>query len=251
VPGFEIGVEPDRRPTVIYLHGGGFIIGSAFGHRPLIGALAAAGGETILAPEFRLAPEHPFPAAVEDTDRAFEWMLERGTPAERVVFAGDSAGCALAMSVVLTRREKGLPLPGGLLFFCPGLDFSGSTLERMATEDEEVALMLKHLKAHADAYLGGHSIDDPIVSSLRADLTGLPPILIQAATGDPQREDAHILNERARAAGVDSQLELYPVETHAFQTFWSFLPEAMQAVERGGEFVRGVASGEVAAARTG
>jgi acetyl esterase/lipase len=168
---------------------------------------------------------------------------------ERIVIAGDSMGSALAMSVMLRRREKGLALPGGLVFFCPGFDFSGHSLRRLADEDPDVAQMIEQMRVFADAYLGDHPADDPVVNCLRADLTGMPPMLIQAATGDPQREDAHILNEKARAAGVDSRLELYPVDTHAFQTFWSFLPEAMEAVERGGEFAHAVAAGKLVASR--
>ena len=243
VTAFELTAKRGEPPAVLYLHGGGYIMGSAFGFKPLIGALAVASQTTVLAPEYRLAPEHPFPAGLDDATRAYRWMLERGTPSERIVVAGDSAGAGLAMSLLIHLKQEGVELPGGALLFCPFVDLTGSTLRLQ--EAEAAAFMLDQAMTFVGRYLGDHPIDDPVVSPLSADLSGLPPMLIQAATGDPQREDAHQLTERARAAGVDAHLELYAVETHAFQTFWSFLPEAMEALERGGEFTRAVAAGDV------
>ena len=243
VASFQLSPKPGTPPTILYLHGGAYIMGSAFGQKPLIGALAVASDATVLAPEYRLAPEHPFPAGLDDATNAYRWMLERGTPAERVVIAGDSAGAGLAMSLLIRLRRDGDELPGGALLFCPFLDLTGSTLRIQAAEGDEAAVMLEHALAFVASYLGDHPIDDPVVSPLTADLAGLPPLLIQAATGDPQREDARQLTERARAAGVDARLELYSVDTHAFQTFWTFLPEAMEALEQGGEFARAVSAG--------
>ena len=242
VTAFELAAKRGEAATVLYLHGGGYIMGSAFGYRPLIGALAMASRSTVLAPDYRLAPEHPFPAGLDDATRAYRWMLERGTPPERVVLAGDSAGAGLAMSLLIHLKREGLELPGGALLFCPFVDLSGSTLR--VQDAEAAAFMLDQAMTYVASYLGDHPLDDPVVSPLSADLSGLPPLLIQAATGDPQREDAHQLTQRARSHGVDAHLELYSVETHAFQTFWSFLPEAMEAIERGGEFTRAVVAGD-------
>ncbi len=242
VPSFELTTDPDALPTLLYLHGGGHVMGSAFGHKPLMGALAVAAGSRILAPEFRLAPEHPFPADLEDARRAYQWMLETGTPAERVVVAGDSAGCGLAMSLLLSLKQQNLPLPGGALLFCPWVDLNSTVLSSLATTDEQVAMLLEQVRGYVGAYLGGHPPDDPVISPLTADLAGLPPMLIQAATGDPQREDAHRLAEHARSHGVEARLELYPVDTHGFQTFWSFLPEAMEGLAQAGRFVREIAA---------
>ena len=146
------------------------------------------------------------------------------------------------MSLLLSLKQQGVPLPGGALLFCPWVDLSGSVLASLAATDEQVAILLEQIRSYVDAYLDGHPLDDPVVSPLTADLAGLPPMLIQAATGDPQREEAHRLAERARAHGVDAQLELYPVDTHAFQTFWSFLPEAMEGLAQAGRFVREIAT---------
>jgi epsilon-lactone hydrolase len=237
-------VPPAEGPgQILYLHGGGHVMGSAFGYRPLIAALALAAGAGAIAPEYRLAPEHPFPAALDDSDRAYEWVIAGGTPPEQVVLAGDSSGAGLVMSLLIRLRDQGRPLPGGALLFCPWLDLTGSTLRALAEVSEEVLLLRQQSASLAASYLAEHPIDDPLVSPLTADLSGLPPLLVQAATGDTQREDAHQVTQRARAHGVDARLELYPAETHAFQMFWSFLPEAKEGLERGGEFVRAVGGG--------
>ncbi len=251
VPSFELTTDPDALPTLLYLHGGGHVMGSAFGHKPLMGALAVAAGARILAPEFRLAPEHPFPADLDDARRAYQWMLEAGTPAEQVVLAGDSAGCGLVMSLLLSLKQQDLPLPGGALLFCPWVDLNSTVLSSLAATDEQVAMLLEQVRGYVGAYLAGHPSDDPVISPLTADLSGLPPLLIQAATGDPQREDAHRLAERAHAHGVEARLELYPVDTHGFQTFWSFLPEAMEGLAQAGRFVREIATRAGSGAATG
>jgi epsilon-lactone hydrolase len=242
VPSFELAANPGAPATILYLHGGGHVMGSAFGHKPLMGALAVAADARVLAPEFRLAPEHPFPADLDDARRAYQWLLDTGTSPGQVVVAGDSSGSGVAMALLLSLKQEDLPLPGGALLFCPWVDLSGTVLASLAVHDEQVAMLLEQVRGYVDVYLDGHPIDDPVLSPLTADLAGLPPLLIQAATGDPQREDAHRLTERARAHGVDARLELYPVDTHAFQTFWSFLPEAMEGLSQAGQFVREIAA---------
>jgi epsilon-lactone hydrolase len=235
VPSLVVGDQP---PRLLYLHGGGNTLGSAFGYRPLAGALALEAGAGALVPDYRLAPEHPFPAGLEDAQRAYAWMLEQGVAPGQVTVAGDSSGGALAVSLMLTLRDQGLPLPGNAVLFCPGLDLTGGTFD-MGAMDEALAVSIRaQMQEVVDAYLQGHSIDDPLVSPLNADLAGLPPMLIQAATGDMIRPDAQLLADRARAHGVDARLELYPVATHVFQIFWSFLPEASDALHQAGQFVR-------------
>ena len=236
VAGFALTARPDQPVTMLYLHGGGYALGSAYGYRPIAGALAAASETGALIVEYRLVPEHPFPAALEDCLRAYEWILDRGTSPEHVTVAGDSSGGGLAVSVLIALAQRGLPMPGGAVLFCPWVDLTGGTLEQ-STQDVPLAA-LKVARGFAQAYLGGHPIDDPVVSPLTADLSGLPPLLIQAATGDAQLEDSKLLADRARAHGVDVRLELYPVDTHVFQIFWSFLPEAVDALNRAGQFVQ-------------
>jgi epsilon-lactone hydrolase len=241
VPSLLLGAG-EEEPTLLYLHGGGFVLGSAFGYRPLAGALALAAGTGALVPEYRLAPEHPFPAALDDAVRAYGWMLERGVPPEQLTVAGDSAGAGLVLSLLLTLKERGLPLPGAAVMLCPAVDLTFGLLV-LPPDDEQAKTGLAFGRLAVAAYLGDHPIDDPVVSPLRADLSGLPPMLIQAATGDLQRPDAQALADRAGSHGVDVRLELYPVDTHVFHFFWSFLPEAADALESAGRFAAGIRSG--------
>jgi monoterpene epsilon-lactone hydrolase len=238
VPGFTVMPPGAAAAELLYLHGGGFIVGSAYGFRHLAGALAVAVGTGALIPEYRLAPEHPYPAALEDALRSYAWMLDRGVAPERVSVAADSAACGLVLSLLLSLGSEGLPMPGAVALFCPSVDLSGSTLELGGLDDPSAEPVAEMAARAAAAYLAGHPVDDPIVSPLKADLTGLPPMLAQAATGDPVRQDAHLLVERAREHGVDARLELYPGTTHAFQMFWSFLPEGADAVQAAGAFIR-------------
>ena len=233
VPGLLVTPQPEEPATVLYLHGGGYVVGSAFGYRPLAGALAEQAGTGVVVPDYRLAPEHPFPAAVEDAVRAYRSMLGRGTT--RIIVAGDSAGCGLVLSCLLSLRQQDLPGPAGAILFCPWVDLTGAGPARPSHELDEFR------RASAGLYLAGHHADDPLVNPLSADLTGLPPMLIQAATGDPLLEEARDLADHAQDCGVDARFELFPVDTHDFHIFWSFLPEAAQALQQAGRFARDAA----------
>jgi acetyl esterase/lipase len=237
LPCLVLTVDTSRPATVLYLHGGAYVTGSAFGFRPLAGAVAAATGATVLLPEYRLAPEHPYPAALDDAARAYLWMLDRGVAARDLVICGDSSGAGLAMSLLLQLKEQGQPQPAAAILLSPWIDLTasswpdpGSSGTLPMTRDQALRL--------AEHYLDGHPADDPLVAPLQADLTGLPPLLVQAGTGDPLLPDARRLAEHARPHGVDVTLELYPVGTHVFHLFWSFLPEAADALEKVGAFTR-------------
>jgi len=239
VPAFTVAGE---QPVELqYLHGGGYVMGSAYGFAHLAGALGAAAGTGALVPEYRLAPEHPFPAALEDALRAYAWLLDRGCPPDRVTVVGDSAGAGLALSLLLACPGEGLPRPGAVVLFSPHVDLTGKTVEA-ADAGPDASVLVPLVRRIKRAYLGDHPSDDPLVSPLTADLSGLPPMLVQAATGDHVLQDARLLTQRAREHGVDARLELYPGTTHAFQMFWSFLPEAVEALAKAGSFIREVAA---------
>jgi acetyl esterase/lipase len=226
--------DPQLEPTLLFVHGGGHVLGSAFGYKHLAGALAAAARIGVLVPDYRLAPEHPFPAGLDDVLRAYEWLLGRGAP---VAVAGDSSGGGLTMALLLTLKDRGLPMPRSAALLCPAVDPSWTVGPPGSSPPAAVSEELR--RRFTEPWLAGHPIDDPIVSPLSAELGGLPPMLIQAATGDPLLAHAHHLSEHARACGVDAQLELYPSATHGFQYFWSFLPEAADAIERAAAFTAG------------
>jgi len=239
VPSLLLAPSPEAPATVLFLHGGGYVMGSAFGYRHLASALAAAAGTGVLVPDYRLAPEHPYPAAVEDAVRAHLWLLDQGVRPEELVAAGDSAGAGLALSLQTTLRREDLPLPGASVHLCPGIDLALEEDIELPTEPQP-AVSMEQLRSFAAAYLGDTPPDDEVVCPLRADLTGFGPMLVQAATGDVIAKHSHLLVEHARACGVDVRYELYPVATHDFHVFWSFLPEAADALEQVGGFIREV-----------
>jgi epsilon-lactone hydrolase len=235
VPSLAVAPAGGQDVAILFLHGGGYSVGSAYGYRPLVSALASAAGVGALVPDYRLAPEHPFPAAVEDALSAYRWLL--GQRPGGVVVAGDSAGAGLACSLMMSARGQGLPLPAAALFLCPGVDPTGNAI-LSAAGGGEPSEDLEKLTRTMQAYLDGHPAEDPVVNPLVANLSGLPPMLVQAATGDMILPDAQRLVERALEHGVDAKLELYPADTHVFHVFWSFLPEAADALQRAGAFTR-------------
>jgi monoterpene epsilon-lactone hydrolase len=232
VPGLLLTPPAEEQAALLFLHGGGHVSGSAFGYRPLAGALADAAGTGVVVPDYRLAPEHPFPASVADAVRAYRWMLDRG--AARVIVAGDSSGCGLVLSLLLSLRQQDLPRPAGAVLFCPWVDLQPVGRDRPPHQLDDIR------DAAAGLYLAGHPADDPLLSPLTADLAGLPPLLIQAATGDPLLDEARQLADHAADCGVDARFELFSVDTHDFHIFWSFLPEAAQALRQAGQFARDI-----------
>jgi epsilon-lactone hydrolase len=234
---------PEEPATILYLHGGGYLTGSAFGYRPMTGCLADAAKASVLVPDYRLAPEYPFPAAVEDAARAYLWMLDQGTDAARVTVAGDSAGAGLVLSLLLTLGHQGLQMPGAAVLLCPWIDISAADRDGLPAELDRI----RHMSSRH--YLAGHPADDPVICPLNADLTGLPPMLVQAATGDPVLNDATRLVDRAVEHGVDARFELFAVDTHDFHIFWSFLPEAASAMRQAGRFARETRLGSAGASK--
>jgi monoterpene epsilon-lactone hydrolase len=237
VPSLLVAPGSDRTATVLHLHGGGFVMGSAFGYRTLAGALAVAADTGVLLPEFRLAPEHPFPAALEDALRAYLWLLDTNTNPKQISLSGDSSGAHLVLSLTTSLTQQDLPLPGRIVLLSPGIDLDRSELPD-PPDGARPVVSVEQLRQFANLYLDGHPSDDPLVSPLTADLTGLPPMLVQAGSDDPVADDARRLAAHARDHGVDVRLELYPVAAHLFHLFWSFLPEAANAIREAGRFIQ-------------
>jgi len=224
--------------AVLYLHGGGYVIGSPRSHRHLAAAIARAAGTAALLVDYRLAPEHPFPAALDDAVAGYQWLLGRGLAPSRVVVAGDSAGGGLTVATLLALRDRGLPQPAGGVCISPWVDLtcSGATYATKAAVDpivtrESVAMM-------AQAYAGPGDPKAPLLSPLYADLRGLPPLLVQVGSDEVLLDDALGLGERARAAGVDVTVEEWPAMIHVWHWFLPMLAEAERAVGVIGNFVR-------------
>ncbi|GAA4260991.1 alpha/beta hydrolase fold domain-containing protein [Dactylosporangium darangshiense] len=241
VPALRLSAPEASDATILFLHGGGYIAGSAFGYRHLVGAIAAAAGMPAIAIDYRLAPEHPYPCAVEDALNAYRWLLDSGLDPGRIAFVCDSSAGGLAMSTLLTLREQGVALPAAAALLCPWVDLAGRT--HRPSQDSPITFLPQMAKVLADAYLDGHPIDDPLVDPLRADLTGLPPLLIHAASGDSVFEEAKLLAKRAETFGVPVETSIFPVPTHDFHLFWTFLPEAAAAIDQVGHFLRTTTAG--------
>ena len=224
--------------VVLYLHGGGYVIGSPRSHRHLAAAIAGAAGASALLLDYRLAPEHPFPAAVEDATAAYRWLLDQAIAPERIVIAGDSAGGGLTVATLLALREARVPLPAGGVCISPWVDLtcSGASYATKAAADPIVRRA--GVEEMARAYLGATPPRTPLASPLFADLRGLPPLLIHVGSDEVLLDDAVQLAERAKAAGVDATLEIYDRMIHVWHWFLPMLDEAQTAVEAIGRFVR-------------
>ena len=223
--------------VVLYFHGGGYALGSIESHRELAARIARAAAARVLVVGYRLAPEDPFPAAVDDAVAAYRFLLAEGIPSERIVAAGDSAGGGLAAALLLALKQAGVRQPAAAVLLSPWTDLShsGESLQSRAALDPMVRRDL--LERLADAYLGGADPRNPLISPLFGDLSGLPPLLIQVGTAEVLYDDAVRFAARARAAGVQVTLEPWDEMIHVFQMQASILPEAQEAIEAIGRFV--------------
>jgi len=228
--------DPSR--VVLYFHGGGYVIGSIDSHRPLLERLAVATGGRILALDYRLAPEHPFPAAVEDAAAAHHWLLEQGVEPGRIAFAGDSAGGGLTIATLIKVRDAGDPLPACGVAISPWVDMEclGETMETKAAEDPMV--QRDAIQGLAQAYLNGADPRSPLASPLHADLAGLPPVLIQVGSAETLLDDSNRLESKLKAAGCDATLEVWDEMIHVWHLFAPMLDKGQEAIDVMAEFIR-------------
>jgi epsilon-lactone hydrolase len=221
--------------TIVYFHGGGYIWLSAAETLPVAAAIARAAGTRVLSVEYRRAPEHPFPAPVEDAVRAYRWLLEQSVPAGSIVLAGDSAGGGLVIAALLALRDGGVELPAAGAPVSPWTDLtiSGDSVE--TADDPVVPAGL--LEFMAEVYLGGAAPTEPTASPLFADLSGLPPLLVQVGTREALLDDSRRFVDRARQAGVDVTLVEHQDVIHMWIVFDPTIPESQDAYRRIGDFV--------------
>jgi len=230
------GADPGR--TVYYLHGGGYCIGSIISHRELISRISRASGARALALDYRLTPEHPFPAAVEDALAGYRWLLANGTEPARAVIAGDSAGGGLTVATLVALRDAGDRLPAAAVCLSPWVDMEGLGESMRTKAEADPMIQREHLVKGAEMYLAGADPRHPLAAPLHADLSGLPPLLIQVGTSETLLDDSTRLAEKAKAAGVDVTLDVWDEMIHVFQFFATMLPEGRQAIDRIGGFIR-------------
>ncbi len=228
-------VEPDRH--ILYLHGGGYMLGSAQSHIRLGARLAKYAGAVATVIDYRLAPEHVYPAAIDDCVAAYRDLAARVDPA-LITIAGDSAGGGAALATMCALRDAGEPLPACAYLLSPWTDLTGSG-ESVTTKNAVDPMIDGELITFtAKMYAGDRPLDDPGISPLFADLNGLPPLLIQTGTDEVLLSDSERLAERASAAGVENELDLHEGMWHVYQGFVGFMPEANAALIRGARFIR-------------
>lgn len=221
--------------TLLYLHGGGYIACDAQMYRPVTCGFAVTGLRTF-APDYRLAPEHPFPAALDDALSAYRALLDM-CDAKQLVIAGDSAGGGLCASLLLTLREQGLPMPAAAAMFSPMLDLAASG-ESVVRNAEVCAMFTGEMFAHAaNFYIGDRDRRDPLYSPVYADLHGLPPLLIHVGADETLLDDSRRFAARARLAGVPVELKIWPVVPHVWQLFSHWIPEGRQSIREAAAFL--------------
>lgn len=222
---------------MLYLHGGAYVIGSPQSHRNLVAHLAKRCCVRVAAIDYRLAPEHPFPAAVDDALAAYRGLLDMGVAAQDIVIAGDSAGGGLTLACALAIRESGLPLPSSLVVLSPWTDLTNASESMRSNAETEVMLSLAGTTNYAKQYLQGTDPRTPLASPLFADLKGLPPTLIQVADIEVLYNDATRYAEASKKAGVETVLQVSPKLWHVWQLYAGQMPEADDAIWNISHFV--------------
>ncbi|MDR5778378.1 alpha/beta hydrolase [Caballeronia sp. LZ065] len=229
--------ETRPRRTILYLHGGGYYFCSPRSHRAITFRLAAQARASVLSLDYRLAPEHRFPAAVDDGVAAYRRLLDEGTPAHSIALAGDSAGGGLALATLLALRDAGTPLPAAAVLFSPWTDLTCGGASMRTNEGRDPMYHAAVFPRVAAQYLGGADARHPYASPLFGEFSGLPPLLLQVGDTELLLDDSTRVAERARAAGVAVQLDVWRNVPHIFQIWAPFMPEASEALKRAAAFI--------------
>lgn len=235
-------VEPEHPVdgrTILYLHGGGYVIGSPRSHRHLAAAIAIAASASVLLLDYRLAPEHPFPAAVDDAVAAYRLLLQ-DIGSQRLAVVGDSAGGGLTVATLVAALSAGDAMPAAAVCLSPWVDLTCNTIAASAATISDPLVKTEDIVAYASSYLGANPATHPLASPRFADLRGLPPMLIHASTSEMLASDSLGLADAARAAGVDVTLEMFEGVPHVWHWFWPRLEIAKAAIAQVGAFLKTV-----------
>lgn len=223
--------------ALLYLHGGGYCIGSPKSHRAMAARFADQAKATTFVPDYRLAPEAPFPAAVDDALAAYRYLLDQGYPPHRIAIAGDSAGGGLTLATALAARDAGLPQPACLFLISPWADLGQHGPSYTAMEPLDPMITVAGIKQYAQHYGGGTDLNHPQLSPARADLTGLPPMLIHVGQAEVLLSDSVTLAQQAGLCGVEVRLEVWPEMIHVWHAFHDMLGEGRKATSQAAEWI--------------
>jgi acetyl esterase/lipase len=226
-----------RARTLLYLHGGGYCIGGPASHRTLVARLAKAAGATAYVLDYRLAPEHPFPSAVDDAVAAYQALIESGHSAAHTVIGGDSAGGGLTVATAVAARDAGLPTPAGLYLMSPWVNLANASKAYEVKAASDPVINDTNINEFAQAYLGDGDRKRPLASPVHADLTGLPPMLIQVGSEEVLMSDSTLLAEVAGLARVDVTLRIWPEMIHIWP-FFAALSAGGRAIEEVGDWIK-------------
>jgi acetyl esterase/lipase len=227
------------RGVIFYIHGGGFVACSAATHRPLTASLARLSRRRVFSLDYRLAPEHRYPAALDDAVAAYNWLLtHEGIPASAISFAGDSAGGGLVLASLLRVRDAGLPPPACAVCFSPWTDLAGAGESQRSNDGLCAMFRTENAAEFAPAYLGDASPRDPYASPAYADLAGLPPLLLQVGSTELLLDDARRVHQKIQEANGSSRLEIYEDVAHGWQMLDGLVPEARAALRQAASFIR-------------
>ena len=224
--------------VILYLHGGGYVTGSIEDHRMMCGLLANATGTKVLIPEYRLAPEHPFPAALDDALKVYQWLLDQGYSSANMIIDGDSAGGGLSIATVLALKEKSGSLPAAVVCLSPWTDLALTGQSHTTKAKAEAILNKDVLHEWALCYTDESNLTNPLVSPIHGDFHGFPPLLIQVGSEEILLDDSTLLAEKAKSAGVDVTLKIWDGMWHVWQALGDLIPENKKTFEEIGQFVQ-------------
>jgi acetyl esterase/lipase len=224
---------------LLYLHGGAYVLGGCDMYRQMVSHMARAGRIQALLPEYRLSPEHKYPAAIDDAVGIYRTLLQQGIKPESIVFAGDSAGGGLAVATLLALRDAGDPLPAAAVLLSPFLDVSGSGESMQSRAMQDPWFHAEDISTIADYYCAAEQRREPLVSPVFADVGGLPPLYIQVGDDEILLSDSERIAQKIEVAGGEVELEVWPKMWHVFQMFIGKMPESGRAIRKIGDYVRG------------
>ena len=231
-------LDANHEQVILYFHGGGYVTGSIETYRMLCGLLANYTGVKVLIPNYRLAPENPFPAALDDALKIYRWLLEQGTSSANIIIAGDSAGGGLGVTTVLALKDKNESLPAAVVCLSPWADLTLTNKTHITKAEAEAVLRTDVLREWALAYTDESNFTNPLVSPVHADFHGFPPLLIQVGGDEILLGDSILLAEKAKSAGVHVELRIWDGMWHVWHVLGELIPESKKAFEEIGQFVR-------------
>ena len=224
--------------AILYIHGGGWVAGSPASHRPITWRLAEQAGVPVHAIDYRLAPEHPFPAGLDDCVAAYRALLDLGLRADAIVVGGDSAGGNLTLALALKLKDLGLPQPAALFCLSPLTDFADLGASRTTNAKSDAMFDPRSFATVAQHYFPGHDPRDPLLSPCQGDVKGLPPTLFQVSGAEMLRDDSVLMEQKMRAAGIDTTIEIWPGVAHVWQVTADILPEGRAAIAKIATFIK-------------